>query len=238
MRDFEPGRSRHLSRSQKRKQNRLLNAMIAIVVILIAIVGYSIFFGGGQPDQQQSAASGEATKSSNTDNGGQDENTAAVNDDDNEQDDNERNGDSGITDETGDDSQNAGNENTEDELSGSAEEGEAGEAGPEGPWEPVGTEQKGEHQTSYERGSQDWNEQLQAVYYATGLSEDGSTLWWIEPDGGPGKTVAYIASENEPHKFYVVHIEWVDEKGWKPTNVETMNVENPKAWYEEKKNSD
>ncbi|EMF45345.1 hypothetical protein B481_3202 [Planococcus halocryophilus Or1] len=47
-------------------------------------------------------------------------------------------------------------------------------------WEPIGTDQKGEHVSVYQKDSQDWNEKVKAVSYATGLDANDMYVMMIK----------------------------------------------------------
>ncbi len=93
-------------------------------------------------------------------------------------------------------------------------------------WKPVGTSQSGEHVSSYKLGSVDWNEKLKAISYATGIPEDNMTVWYIEGNGGPQKSIGTVTRKGES-TAYRVFLQWVDGKGWEPTKVQEL-VENDK----------
>ncbi|HET7657185.1 MAG TPA: YrrS family protein [Bacillales bacterium] len=237
MNDYESEYSRSATRGRKRKQNRLLNLLIIIVVVLILIVGYSILFAGGHSNQ----ASGPNThNSANGPNNGGDQGsagTAAQSNDGKKKSQSDQSGkstdDSSSTkDQTQDSKQKETNDSTDSEKTTT---GPHNLVVPQGPWDPVGTEQQPPHHTSYDSQSQDWAEQLKAIYEATGLTSDNSTLWWLERDGAPDQSVGYVSPKSDKSAFYIVHIKWVDQKGWKPVKVERQYVEDPHAWFEQKK---
>ncbi|ARI76981.1 YrrS family protein [Halobacillus mangrovi] len=91
-------------------------------------------------------------------------------------------------------------------------------------WEPVPTEQEtdGSHRILYQEGTQDWKELEQTVRNATGLSEGDMITWRIENNNSPTKAKATVSNKDKT-KIYRVYIEWVDGKGYKPTQVEVLN---------------
>lgn len=235
MSDFQPDHSRLASRGRKRKQNRLLNLLIAIVCVLIIIVGFSIFFGGGG---SQSASQGHHTQGQN--NGGGNSGGAAAGSHQNKKKGNKssnsqfslNNGNTSKQSSPSSSNQKSKNKNQNKKKQKTV--GPHNLVVPQGPWQPVGTQQTGTHQTSYSQGSQDWKEQMQALYEATGLSSSDSTLWWLGRDGASNKSVGYLTPKNDPHAFYVVHIEWINQKGWKPVSVQRKYIQDPQAWYKQK----
>ncbi|HEU5140913.1 MAG TPA: DUF1510 family protein [Bacillales bacterium] len=239
MSDYQTERSRLSSRGRKRKQNRLMNLLIAIVCILIVIVAGSIFFGGGSEKADQPLQ----TSSDGSNNNGGDNGSGASVTGDSDKD----NKDDAATDESGtsttegtdgsseDESQTgsmdeqSGTDDQKQDKSKEKEDQQLSGGGPEGPWEPIGTDQEPPHSVSYDDESLDWAEQIQALLYATGLqglSEDEYILWWLGNGGGPQQSLGKISTNAKPHEWYIVHLIWVKNKGWKPTSVEKVHKEN------------
>lgn len=90
-------------------------------------------------------------------------------------------------------------------------------------WEPIGTKQKGDHVSVYQKDSADWNEKVQAVSYATGLDTNNMYVMMIKNGGGPQKSIATVQSKDESEK-YRVHMEWVDGEGWKPVKMDVLKT--------------
>ncbi|EKN68639.1 YrrS family protein [Schinkia azotoformans] len=88
-------------------------------------------------------------------------------------------------------------------------------------WEPVGTEQEGEHVTDFTKGSQDWEEMTQAVSSATGLSNDNMIVWWMGNGGASNKAISTVSTKDKG-TYYRVQLEWVNGSGWKPVKVEEV----------------
>ncbi|AXF54555.1 DUF1510 family protein [Salicibibacter kimchii] len=100
-------------------------------------------------------------------------------------------------------------------------EGDNGESTPstpeDGDYEPIGTEQE-DFTDSFDSDSQNWDEMVMAMEYATGTTEeDWSDILWLGNDG-PGGAEGTILHEDGTE--YTVTMEWVDDEGWMPTNVE------------------
>ncbi|PJK17523.1 hypothetical protein CQS04_01180 [Chryseomicrobium excrementi] len=89
-------------------------------------------------------------------------------------------------------------------------------------WQPIGTSQTGNHVSSYEKGTTDWNEKLQALQYATGLSPDNMITIFLGNGGSPQKAIGTVTSNDQSEK-YRVYLEWVDGEGWKPTKMDVLN---------------
>ncbi|WNB93324.1 DUF1510 family protein [Bacillus sp. NEB1478] len=194
---------RYTTRSEKRKQNRFLNIAIGLVILLIAAVAYNLFSGS----DEETASSSETQQSQ--------ENT--VNKEDNSSIEMESDNDEQKSDEKSkeDDSENqSDSEENQDDANSATPEG----GGPEGPWEPIGTSQSEPHQKTYDDQSQDWKEMVSALSYATGIPEDQMTIFWLGNGGGPDLSKGTVQSKIDQVK-YDVQLQWVPEKGWKPTTV-------------------
>ena len=89
-----------------------------------------------------------------------------------------------------------------------------------GDWDPIATEQQGEHTTDFNNGSQDRAEIKKAAAVATGLSESDMIEWWVE-NGGAEQEVATV-SDSSQTKTYRVYLNCVDDQGWQPTKVEEL----------------
>lgn len=87
-------------------------------------------------------------------------------------------------------------------------------------WEPVETEQEGEHTTNFNDGSQDRIEIKKAAAVAAGLNGSEMIEWWVE-NGGEGQVVATV-SDSAQTKTYRVYLNWVDGQGWQPAKVEQL----------------
>lgn len=195
---------RYETRLEKRKQNRFLNIAIGLVFLLIVVVAFNLFSGD---DENETASTTET------------EQTAEKS---------ESNDNSSIEMET-DDSNNSSEQNNEDSANNEDTEKEAEQeeeteseepegGGPEGPWEPIGTSQTEPHQKSYDDQSQDWQEMIQALSYATNIPQDQMTIFWLGNGGGPDLSKGTVQSKVDGAKYDVV-LQWIPEKGWQPTSV-------------------
>ncbi|MBY6035376.1 YrrS family protein [Fictibacillus nanhaiensis] len=192
---------RYESRLEKRKQNRFLNIAIGLVVLLIVVVGFNLF--SGDEDATTTTAENEQTTSKSET---KDDPSIEM-----ETEKDEQNNDGKTSDEAKEEANSEGDqaEDVESETKG---------GGPEGPWEPVGTSQSEPHQKSYDDQSQDWKEMVQALSYATNIPEDQMTIFWLGNGGGPDLSKGTVSSKVDKVK-YDVQLQWIPEKGWKPTSV-------------------
>ncbi|MFS0765053.1 YrrS family protein [Peribacillus phoenicis] len=228
--------SRFNQRDQKRKVNKIYNIAITIVSILIVIVAVTIFLSDDgtetkkattEPKQIADTDSGKvadkpAGKKEETDSEKED----AVGDSEAKEEDSEE--DSKATEE---DSEEKAEDGADPEKAGDAELVEVEGSGDgnvaatytsEG-WEPVGTEQSGEHTTSFDKDSVDWNEMSKAIATGAGIDEGSMRIWWLQNGGSPNTAIGTV-SEGDSPKTFRVYIEWVDGSGWKPVKVEELKT--------------
>ncbi|MGV3466663.1 MAG: YrrS family protein [Heyndrickxia sp.] len=224
-----PNRSRSLQRAKRRKTNIILNSLIVIVILLIIIVGSFIFLGGGKKDNNSSAPANTAHKQdtskntnkskndSNDQNNGSSDSAVSDNKDQTEDSSDDNKSDNSSVDENGD--------SNLDDSSVVANEGNDANVkktyvNPN--WKPVGTSQTGGHQYSSDLNSIDWQEKEKALSYATGISSDQMTIWYMSRNGSDSSVTGTITSKKDK-KAYRVYLEWVDGQGWKPSKVEELN---------------
>lgn len=94
-------------------------------------------------------------------------------------------------------------------------------------WDPVTTEQEGEHTTQFKKESQDWVEMEKAASNAAEIDPDNMITWMIENGGAPDKTIATVSDNNET-EVYRVFLTWIDNKGWQPKKVEILKQNDKK----------
>ncbi|MEF2093960.1 DUF1510 family protein [Bacillus sp. CFBP9009] len=229
--------SRFNQRDQKRKVNKIYNIAITIVSILIVIVAVTIFLSDDgtetkkattEPKQIADTDSGKVTdkpagKKEETDSEKEDAvgDNEATEEDASEEDSKATEEDSEEKAEDGADPEKAGDAELV-EVEGSGDGNVAATYTSEG-WEPVGTEQSGEHTTSFEKGSVDWNEMSKAIASGAGIDEGSMKLWWLQNGGSPTTAIGTVSEGDNP-KTYRVYIEWVDGSGWKPVKVEELKT--------------
>ncbi|MDM5359819.1 DUF1510 family protein [Peribacillus sp. ACCC06369] len=235
--------SRFNQRDQKRKVNKIYNIAITIVSILIVIVAVTIFLSDDgteskktttEPNQiaeekgkvvDKPAGKEEETDSEKVE---AEEDSKATEEDEEDSKATEEDEDSKVTEEDteekaedGSDSEKAGDAELV-EVEGSGDGNVAATYTSEG-WKPVGTEQSGEHTTSFEKDSVDWNEMRKAIANGAGFDEGSMKLWWLQNGGSPNTAIGTVSEGDNP-KTFRVHIEWVDGSGWKPVKVEELKT--------------
>lgn len=206
------GGSRFQQKQQKRRQNGVLNIAIAIVLILVAIVSYQLFV----PERKEQASSSDkkvaqqTTKENKSEKAKGKEETKK-----NEQD-------------------KAEAKNKEEEKQKAEEEAKANEKVPaektqpkatdaytKSSWKPVGTEQGATPAMTFKKGTADWNEMNQAISAAIDVPVEQLVIHRI---GNNGKNKAYgNVQDKQSGKKYYVNIDWVENEGWKPVLVQTLN---------------
>ncbi|WP_409270750.1 YrrS family protein [Neobacillus sp. SCS-31] len=216
--DEYSNRSRLRYREKRKKTNIILNSLIAIVILLILVVGFSIFAGNDDaapknPDKTQAgqkAGSPDKNSGNNGESGGQDS-THGDGTDDKSQDDDESETDEDTGDEEGEPVITEGGSSPNVKRTIENQD-----------WKPVGTSQTGDHQVVVDSSSPDWDEMHTALAYAIGTDKNNMTTWWLERDkskeGGAIGTVTAKGSD----QAYRVYIEWVDGEGYKPVKVEEL----------------
>ncbi|MDM5285470.1 YrrS family protein [Peribacillus frigoritolerans] len=229
--------SRFNQRDQKRKVNKIYNIAITIVSILIVIVAVSIFLSDDGTESKK--ATTEPKQVAETEKGkvvdkpsGKEEETDsekedAVGDSEATEEDAEKE-DSKATEE---DAEEKAEDDADPEKAGDAElvevegsgDGNVASTYTSESWKPVGTEQSGEHTTSFEKGSVDWNEMSKAIASGAGIDEGNMKLWWLQNGGSPTTAIGTVSEGDNP-KTFRVYIEWVDGSGWKPVKVEELKT--------------
>lgn len=193
---------RYKSRVKKRKTNKILNILISIVVVLIIVLTYSLY-----------AASLESSEPTTTENENNNTTTDKQDDDD----------DDIVV--TKDESSVSENEDLSDQkVIVPSDDNDVIEAYINPAWEPQETTQSEPHVAIYKKTSTDWEEMTHALAYATELSEDDFYVYRLGNDGDENSAVGTIVTNDKKYK-YRVHIEWVENEGWKPNLVEELKVD-------------
>ncbi|WP_427137073.1 YrrS family protein [Psychrobacillus psychrodurans] len=212
-------------RNHKRKKNNILNILIGIVILLIIVVTVNLVTGD---NEKESATTNTKTE--------QEENT------ENESKEQEKDKESevvvgnstGSTDSTS--SSEETTTETEENESTETEENQGGTVTTEpsdetnvdsvvidSGWQPVGTEQSGNHVSSYDNSSVDWDEKVKALAYAANLDTSNMYVKFIGNGGSPQKSIGTVTSK-DGSEIYRISLEWVDGEGWKPTKKEILKT--------------
>lgn len=220
------GRSRFQQKQQKRRQNGVLNIAIAIVLVAVAIVAYQLFV----PDTKEQEASTDkkvAQQTTKNEKAGKSEDKEAT----------KKKEQAEAKQKTEEEKLKAEEEKkkAEEEAKAKAEEeAKANEKAPaektqpratdaytKSSWKPVGTEQGATPAMTFKTGTADWNEMNQAISAAIDVPVEQLIIHRI---GNNGKNKAYgNVQDKQSGKKYYVNIDWVDNEGWKPVLVQTLN---------------
>ncbi|PEJ59173.1 hypothetical protein CN692_06760 [Bacillus sp. AFS002410] len=210
--DLESGRlkklqsnSRTTSRAKKRKTKLfILSGSIAVVIIVIVFVSNSILSSGDKKPSPLIDDYASAGKQSDN-NIKNDKQEADTSSDDNSS-----------QDQTQTDESNDNTSSTEDSSETIAPETpEQTGVTPETP-EQTG----GQHVTSYDSSSQDWQNMLQTIATATGLDRSNMTVWFLGSDkSNKGGSVGTVSSKEKGSQKYRVYLQW-NGSGYIATKVE------------------
>ncbi|MGD6847125.1 YrrS family protein [Rossellomorea aquimaris] len=224
-----------LDKRSKKNSNKILNIMIAVVLLLIVVVGATIVMGGGDEKASSNVADTETKGSSDKDAEKEDKSVSLDEDKKSEEKDNEDKKEEEKKSDEEKQKDKASDEEDTVALEGEdqselkvedSDEPNVKKTMVHPDWKPVGTEQTGEHVSVYDEGTVDWQEKIKATSYATGIPEENMTVWWMEGNGGPQKSMATVTAKDTKTP-YRVYLQWVVGKGWQPTKVQEL-VENDK----------
>lgn len=90
-------------------------------------------------------------------------------------------------------------------------------------WQAYPTAQTGEHVSTYEKGHIDYEEKLKAIFSVLELEQDNSIILSVKNNGNAKNAIAVVTSMDKQQK-YRVSIEWFDNEGWKPIQVEVLTT--------------
>ncbi|MED1267858.1 YrrS family protein [Bacillus mycoides] len=215
------GGSRFQQKQQKRRQNGVLNIAIAIVLVAVAIVAYQLFV----PDTKEQASSSDnkkvaqqTTKENKAEKAKGKEETKK-----NEQEKAEAKKKEEEEKLKAEEEKKKAEEEakTNEKISAEKTQPKATDAYTKPSWKPVGTEQGATPAMTFQKGTADWNEMNQAISAAIDVPVNQLVIHRI---GNNGKNKAYgNVQDKQSGKKYYVNIDWVDNEGWKPVLVQTLN---------------
>lgn len=193
---------------KRKRTDTILNILISIVFLLILIVGWNVIFSQGDTDEAtQMEAKTEISSESKSEKASRQK----------------KDGDDSEKVEAKNDEEDAESE----EMIVESDDPNVIKAVVHPDWEPIGTQQTGEHITQYDEGSRDRIEMEEAISYASGVERDNMIVWWLENGGAPDKVIGTISTKDQT-EVYRVYIEWIDGKGWKPVRLEQLRENDKK----------
>ncbi|ENQ3104134.1 Protein of unknown function [Bacillus sp. 491mf] len=212
------GGTRFQKKQQRRRQNGVLNIAIGIVLLAVVIVAYQLFFTSDNTEQaassdkkvtQQTEKEKEAAKKNEKEEAAKKKEEAKVAEEKKKEEEAKKKAEE----------EEKAKEN--EKVSAEKTIAQAKEAYTKPAWKPVGTEQGQSPAMTFKQGTSDWNEMRKAIAYAIDIPEDQLVIQRI---GNNGKQKAYgnVRDKQTGNKYYV-NIDWVENEGWKPTLVQTLN---------------
>lgn len=221
------------NRNQGRKKlDRLLNVLIAIVAVLILINFYFIFSSNDDKAQNknetetnqpsdQVAKNNEQSEPNESSTSGQDS-SKDLGSNNESSDSNENSSESTNSNSPHpNDSQETTSTNSESVITQNSDDPIVEQVIINPNWDVTPTKQSGEHISTYEKGHIDYEEKLLTIRNAVGLSEDNIIYWSVKNNGGSENSIAVVSSMDKQQK-YRVSIEWVAHQGWKPVKMEIL----------------
>ena len=202
------------------RSDKILNILIAAVILAIIITASIIFINGADKEKVEANPIETTDEENNEDStseesGDNDLETAEVEDEASTDDESINNDETDDSEET---EKNPGVVKYE-----SSDDVVVDETIINTGWEPIGTSQTGEHTSLYDGESTDWLEKIAAIAYATEHPEDALIIWRIKNGGTPQKSIGIVSTKDKVEK-YRVYLEWVDEQGWKPVKMDVLNT--------------
>lgn len=203
----KPTRANNRSTNSKEQTltRKITIALVVILILSLLFLAYTIFGGGGEEDENSFLDTSS-------------ESSSVISESSEEESSSESSSESESSD-SSESSESSSAESSEEE----SPETESDETA-SGEWDPVGTEQSGEHTTNYSEGSQDRIEIKRASSVATGISEGDMIEWWVGNAGD--QQVETTISNSAQTVTYRVLLRWVDNQGWQPMQVEELS-DNP-----------
>ena len=200
------------NRRKEDKMDRTLNYLIALVSVLVVIT-LGVIFMTGDEDEAGEQQAGDALQS---------ENLAAQQDEQEETEDEQATSD-----------ERANDTSTEADDTVDASEGEVVVNASDNPlvaevwtseaWQPYPTAQTGEHRSTFAQGDIDYEEKLQSIFSVVPIEQQDSIIWSVKNNGNAKSAIAVISSNDKTQKYRVA-IEWIEQQGWKPVQVEVLNT--------------
>lgn len=210
--------SRRMKRysDNKRKMNRILNVMIAIVFTLIVINIYFIVKDDEEDEVAREDSKVEELK--------EHEDSEELEEQDSKKDEEESLDASNKNEEPNnlqEDNSSIHDENNDEIIVSTSSDANVEKVIVNNNWQVTPTRQTGEHVSAFEEGHVDYEEKLLTIRNAVELQEDNIIYWSVRNDGTGKGAVAVVSSKDQSEK-YRVHIKWIENAGWIPIKVEIL----------------
>ncbi|MBO1579239.1 MULTISPECIES: YrrS family protein [Bacillus] len=213
------GGSRFQKKQQKRRQNGVLNIAIAIVLLAVLVVAYQVFFTSDTTEQASSPekkVSQQTTKDNKTEKKKDEEEQAKIEEEKKKEEEEKQKAE--------EEKQKAEEEakaKANEKVPAEKTQSNATDAYTKPSWKPIGTTQGATPAMTFKTGTADWNEMKQAISSAIEVPVEQLIIHRI---GNNGQQKAYgNVQDKQTGKKYYVNIDWVENEGWKPVLVQTLN---------------
>ncbi|KGR78574.1 YrrS family protein [Ureibacillus manganicus] len=231
------------NRTQGRKKlDRLLNVLIAVVAVLIIINLYFVFSNNEEKtdvtnevdstqtsnkdaenkEQQQHNDSNSGETDTNSTGNGESAGNSSANSSTTKDNSEENSSSDQVANEDGNESQNQVPTNAESLIVQDSDDPLVDQVIIDPNWQVTPTTQTGEHVSTYQDGHIDYEEKKLTFQNAVGLEKDNIIYWRINNNGSSETSIAVVSSKDLQSK-YRISIEWMPNQGWKPVKVEILN---------------
>ena len=204
------------SRRQENKMNRTLNYLIALVSVLLVITLSIIFMTGDEEEAdeqlQTEDAAAESEGSVDVEEDKQGEETDAA-----QSVTNDATNDQSVEDNSTVDT------NQDEAVINASDDPLVAEVWTSEAWQSYPTAQTGEHRSTFAQGDIDYEEKLQSIFSVVPIEQQDSIIWSVRNNGNTKSAIAVVSSNDKTQKYRVA-IEWIDQQGWKPVQVEVLNA--------------
>ncbi|WP_339146983.1 MULTISPECIES: YrrS family protein [unclassified Sutcliffiella] len=225
--NFNKGGSRYGRTTKRKKTNMILNILIGVVFIFIIVLASSLFFGKNDPakDSENQLATEEQELNETQENEADSEEAAPSEEEEKSESEEAKKAEEAKKEKEKEEKEKEKESNeaddSETEVSENSDDPNVIKTMTNPGWGPVGTTQSEPHTSVYDEGHVDWKEKLDAVHAATGLNSGDYTLYFLGNGGSEHLAVASIKNKSTGENFKI-YLEWVTNKGWKPTKVEQV----------------
>lgn len=199
------------NRRKEDKMNRTLNYLIALVSVLVVITLGVIFMTGDEEEAGEQQAE-DALQSENPQ-------TAQQGD---ETEDEQATVDEPMNDVSAEDD-SAIDAGEDAAVVNASDDPLVAEVWTSESWQAYPTAQTGEHRSTFAQGDIDYEEKLQSIFSVVPIEQQDSIIWSVKNNGNAKSAIAVISSNDKTQKYRVV-IEWIEQQGWKPVQVEVLNT--------------